>query len=165
MNSLVEACLEKVRTIADCRVQDLLAAIASTQVSPGAGVAGAVALGLAAACLGKAVAISLKHHSDDAELRRAADTCAQVARLALMDADQDAAEFAQFIHSHSREAAERLVDTGEALAKLRNVLVNLAESIEPRIEKNMAGDLLAARALAEAAKAVYAYNETEVKSG
>jgi formiminotetrahydrofolate cyclodeaminase len=156
--------VDELRSIADCRIEDLLKAIASTQVAPGAGAAGAVALGLAAACLGKAVAISSKHHPDDSGLQQAADTCAQVARLALMDADRDAHEFAHFIRSHSPEAAERLVDTGEALARLRNVLVNLADHIESRIEKNMAGDLLAARALADAAHAIHARNEREAQS-
>jgi formiminotetrahydrofolate cyclodeaminase len=157
--------MDNMRSIADYRVRDLFAAIASAQVAPGAGSAAGVALGLAASCLGKAAIISLKHRPDDPTLQSAPAMCAAVARFALMDADRDSAEFAQFMHSHSAAAAARLIDTGEAFAALRTRLVALIDQIEPHVEANMAGDVVAARALAEAARVIYSRNEEEAKGG
>jgi hypothetical protein len=66
--------------IADLRVEDLIAHIGSSDRSPGAGSAGAVALVLAAACASKAVSVSLKHRSDDPELWCALESCTRIAR-------------------------------------------------------------------------------------
>ena len=157
--------MDESNSIANCRVEDLLAAIASAHVSPGAGAAGAVALGLAAACLGKALTISLKHRAEDLELRQASDTCAQIARLALMDAERDAVEFARFIHSHSSEDANRLMDTGKAVIALANALETLVNRVETRVAANMRGDLVAARALIGAAHTIHAHNESDLERG
>ena len=156
--------MDKPRSIADLSVKELLAAIGSSHVSPGAGAAGAVALGLAAACLGKAATISLKHRPNNSVLQEAVDTCAHIARLALLDADRDAEEFAQFIRTQSSGAAARLVDTAEALRRVGNALQQLADRLQPHVEVNMLGDVSAARALAEAAEAIHARNENEASN-
>ena len=152
-------------SIADCRVRDLLTAISSAQVAPGAGAAGAVALGLAAACFGKALTISLKHRADDRELQPASDTCSQIAHLALMDADRDAAEFARFIHSQSPQDAARLADTGRALVALADTLETLVNRLDENIAANMTGDVVATRALIAAARTIHAHNESDVAHG
>jgi formiminotetrahydrofolate cyclodeaminase len=68
-------------SIAKLQVEDLVAHISSSAVSPGAGSAGAVALALAAACASKAVSVSLKHDPDELDLRSALASFMKIARL------------------------------------------------------------------------------------
>src|SRR5580692_8578685 len=104
--------------IADLRIEDLIAQIGGSEISPGAGSAGAIALALAAACASKAVSVSLKHRPDDLELQSALASFAQIAHLALNEADRDSAAFEKFIRQRNSGAIDRLVCEGEKLAHL-----------------------------------------------
>ena len=137
--------------------------ISSTDVTPGAGGAGAVALALAAACAGKAVCISLEHSPDDAQLQDARASFAQIANLALTDADRDAAAFAAFIRKRDPAAVNRLIHEGEHVAHLIAALSEGIAMVESRIRPNMAGDVTAARALLAAARCIQRRNEAEVR--
>ncbi len=148
--------------IADLRVEDLIAQIGGGDISPGAGSAGAVALALAAACASKAVSVSLNHRPDDLELRSALVTFTGIARSALTDADRDSKAFEKFIRDKNPAAVERLVCEGENVAHLIAALATSIEEVEARIRSNMAGDLVAAKALIDAARRIQERNENEV---
>jgi len=147
--------------IAQTRVEDLIAAIGGKQVSPGAGAAGAVTLALAAACTAKAVAISLVHQPNHAILRRAQLRLESIARFALAGADRDADTFAAFIKEHTSGAIAQVIREGDRLSRLIDVLSEVIEQAAPHIESSMTGDLIAARALREAARKIQAANLTE----
>jgi hypothetical protein len=148
-------------TIANLSVEDLIARIGGNDASPGAGSAGAVALALAAACASKAVAVSLKHRPEELELRSALASFANIARLALTDADRDSAAFEQFIREKNSSAVDRLVCEGENIAQLIAALATALNEVEPRIRPNMSGDLVAAKALMSAARRIQRRNEGE----
>jgi formiminotransferase-cyclodeaminase len=150
-------------SIAEWRVKDLIALIGSDQVAPGAGSAGAVALGLAAACASKAVSISLKHHPGEIGLQGALECFHEVGRRALSGADQDAEAFANFIRVRNAAAAGRLVFAGETLAHLISAFCAIIDDVEPKIHASVAGDVAAARALAGAARSIQAANEAEAQ--
>jgi hypothetical protein len=147
--------------IAQTRVEDLIEAISGRRASPGAGAAGAVTLALAAACTAKAVAISLGHQPEDAVLRRSQVTLEAMARFALAGADRDADTFAAFIKEHTSQAITQVIRSGDRLGRLIDVLSDVIEKAAPHIESNMTGDLVAARALTEAARKIQAANSSE----
>jgi hypothetical protein len=147
--------------IANLRVEDLIAHISSGDVSPGAGSAGAVALALAAACASKAVSVSLKHRPDELELRSALASLAQIARLALTDADRDSEAFEAFIRQRNSGSVARLVCEGEAVAQLIAALATTIDEVEAKIRPNATGDLVAAKALIAAARRIQTRNEVE----
>jgi hypothetical protein len=151
-------------SISDWRVKDLIASIDSDQVAPGAGAAGAVTLALAAACAGKAISISLKHHPAKTALQDALACCTEIARHALAGADRDAEAFKNFIRARSAAAAARLVDAGEELAHWIDALSAVIDSVEAQIVPGVAGDIAAARALAAAARSIQARNEADAQS-
>lgn len=144
-------------------VERLVERISSTDVTPGAGGAGAVALALAAACAGKAVSISLAHSPNDADLQAAQASFAEVAILALTDADRDAEAFKAFIRKRYPAAVDRLVQEGEHVAQLIAALSEGITRVEARIRPNMAGDVTAARALLDAARRIQRRNEAEIR--
>jgi hypothetical protein len=150
-------------TIAELRVEDLIARIGSTRMTPGAGAAGAVALALGAACAAKAAAISLKHRPAEVGLQHALVKFEHIASLALKDADRDSAAFAGYLHSPNADSAARLVQEGDQVAHLIDALLGALAEIERDIEPTMAGDLLAARALAAASRRIQESNESETK--
>jgi hypothetical protein len=147
--------------IAQTQVEDLIAAIGGKRASPGAGAAGAVTVALAAACTLKAVAFSAAHQPDQAMLRQARLTLESIARFALAGADRDADTFAAFMKQHTSGALAQVIQQGDAMGRLIEVLSDLIEQIAPHIEANMSGDLLAARALAAAARKIQAANSSE----
>ena len=143
-------------------VADLIDAIGGNRVSPGAGAAGAVTLALAAACTAKAVAISLVHQPDHAVLRRSQAILESIGRYALAGADRDAEAFAAFIKEHTPRTIEQVIRSGDSIGCLIHVLAGTIDMIQPHIESNMAGDLVAARALADAAHKIQLTNSTEI---
>lgn len=149
--------------VADLAVHDLLARIGSDAISPGSGIAGALALALAAACLHKAVTITLKHAPESSGLRSALMTLRVVATTALADGERDANAFEAFIHARSAPARDQLVCEGEQFGELITILMELADRIEPHVQANMAGDIFAARALALAARQIQQRNEGEAQ--
>ena len=146
---------------AERSLTELLTELAAGGISPGAGAAGAITLALAAACAGKAVAISLKHHPQDEALGRARDQLAELRRLALVGADEDGRRFEDFVHSKDTAAADRLLQAGQGLRQLAAALTDLLDVVEARIDAVVAGDLVAARALCAASITIEAENLDE----
>ena len=151
------------QTLAGLTVADLVARISGDDISPGAGAAGAVALAIAAACAGKAVAISRKHRPAEVRLQLASERFREVARLALTDADRDAVAFESFIRENSPDTVARLVRQGEHVAGLIEALLGAIDAIDPHVEPSMAGDLAAARVLADAARCIQQRNDAEAR--
>jgi hypothetical protein len=147
--------------VSGLRIEELLEHIGSSSVSPGAGAAGAVALALAAACANKAVSVTLKHRPDDQELRSVHSTFLTIVRAALAEGDRDSYAFQAFIRDKEPSAVDRLVCEGEKFGHLIVTLQAAIDIIEPRIQPNMSGDLVAAKALAAAARRIQERNEGE----
>lgn len=145
----------------DVRVQELLARIGSNAVSPGAGAAGAIAAALAAACASKAASVSLKHRPNDPGLHAALNTFQGIIQAALIDAQRDAEAFEAVIHERDAAAIERLICEERTLERLISTLTAAIDAIAPAIQGNMAGDVVAARALATAALKIQRRNARE----
>jgi hypothetical protein len=84
-----------------------------------------------------------------------------MARFALAGADRDADTFAAFIKEHTSQAITQVIRSGDRLGRLIDVLSDVIEKAAPHIESNMTGDLVAARALTEAARKIQAANSSE----
>jgi hypothetical protein len=151
-------------SLADLPMSKVTELICGNSITPGAGAAGALTLALAAACGGKAVSISLKH-SDDARLYQALNRFQELCRCALREADDEAEAFGTWVRHHDADTTHDLIESEERTARLVNALLVTISEIEPFIRPNMAGDLIAAKALACAAKTIQVTNEAETKSG
>jgi Formiminotransferase-cyclodeaminase len=149
-------------SLSDLPISKLTELICSGSVSPGAGAAGAVTLALAAACAGKAISISLRH-SDDGHLHLALERFQKLSHCALAGADDDAEAFAAWVPDRGPAATDELIESEEKMARLVNALLVTISEVEPFVRPNMAGDLVAARALASAAKTIQTTNEAEAK--
>ena len=146
------------------RLEDLLAELGSDRITPGSGVAAAVAVALAAACLQKALAITLKHRNSPT-LFQASQRLPAIVATALHDGDRDAATFRHLVHRDSPDAANEVHEADSALLKLIDEIRDVANRVEPEIRDNMAGDIAAARALLDAASATLANNISELNGG
>lgn len=132
-------------------LSELLAALASDHISPGSGTAGAAAMAFAAACAGKALAISRKHRAAD-EVALAAQTQLQeIVRKSLERADVDSARFEDFLRHKNQQTARALLEADEQTQALAAELGAVLDRIEPGVHAIVAGDILAARALLKAA--------------
>jgi formiminotetrahydrofolate cyclodeaminase len=150
-------------SIAQMQVEQLIDAIGGKDISPGAGSAGAVTLALAAACGAKAASISVKHHPDHAGLRRSLEALERIGRFALAGADADAEAFTAFIKDHRLGTVAQLIREGDKLSHLIDVLSATLEDLEPRVDANMVGDIVAARALMQAARTIQRTNSTAAR--
>jgi formiminotetrahydrofolate cyclodeaminase len=148
-------------TLAEQTVGELVGALASADVAPGAGAAGAVALALGAACAAKAATITLAHHRDDARLTELRAELLALSERALAGAEQDAEQFAEFMHDKSAETAGRLLRTGERLQHSALALKSILDELAGRVAPALAGDVLAARALCDACLAIQRENLDE----
>jgi hypothetical protein len=149
------------RPLADLHTKTLIELIGSASTAPGSGAAGAIALALAAACAAKAVSISAKHSAEQARLAAAHTRLDTVRDFALQGADIDAVAFTKFIRDHTTASATNLAETGQRMEWLIKLLFSIIEEVEPIISQTMAGDLVAARALGDAARTIQSANETE----
>ena len=132
-------------------LSELLAALASDHIAPGSGTAGAAAMAFAAACAGKALAISRRHRALD-EVALAAQTQLQeIVRKSLERADVDSARFEDFLRHKNQQTARALLEADEQTQALAAELGAVLDRIEPGVHPVVAGDILAARALLEAA--------------
>ena len=148
---------------ADVRIRDLVEAIGSDCISPGCGAAASLTLALAAACGAKAVAVSLKHVTEDKDLQEALGYFRGIARRALDGADRDSEAFARFLQEQTEEASEELVDVVEDVDALAVHLLTQLDKIAPRIDSRVMGDMIAARTLAHAARTIERRNVTETR--
>jgi len=129
----------------------LLTALASDHISPGSGTAAAAAMGFAAACAAKALAISRKHRAAD-EVALAAETqLKEIIRQSLQRADVDAARFENFLRHKNQQTARALLEADQETQALAAELLAVLDRIEAGVHPVVAGDILAARALLEAA--------------
>jgi len=148
--------------ISEYTVERLLAATRDTQPAPGAGSAGAVALALAASCAGKAANITLKHHPEDESVRAAAQRFEQLSQEALSAGEEDAEAFEQYITEGHEAGRAPLVRASSHVESLIERLEQTIRAIESRIDPVMAGDFIAARALAQAARLIQIRNRSEI---
>jgi formiminotetrahydrofolate cyclodeaminase len=137
-------------------LSELLSALASDHISPGSGTAAAAALGFAAACAAKALAISRKHRAAD-EVALAAQTQLQeIIRNSLQRAEVDTACFENFLHHRNQQTARALLEADQQAQALAAQLRVVLDRIEPGVHPVVAGDILAARALLDAAARIQA---------
>lgn len=148
-------------SLADRPLGAVLEAISSDDVSPGAGAAGAVGLALAAACAGKAVAITLKHRPDDEVLTQVRKELVAIVHRALHGADEDSAHFREFMRDKDAASAAELLDSGRRLQHLGRKLFALLEQLDNRIDNSVCADVLAARALCAAFSEIQSENLRE----
>lgn len=148
-------------SIAQLRVGELVATIGDTGLSAGAGAAGAVTLALAAACAAKAAAISIRHQPTNDRLRRSLDAFERIGRFALAGADRDAEAFATFIRENTLGAVVELLREGDRLLRLIDILSDALDKVAAQVESSMTGDVVAARALMEAARKIQLTNSAE----
>jgi hypothetical protein len=140
------------------RLGDFLRELSSDAPQPGSGAAGAIALALAAACAAKAASLSLKYASGNTELRRARDELLVAIDEALRGSDQDAGYFAEYLRWRTNEAAENVIAADRRLLKLVDAVMELLEALDPQVRSDFAGDIVAARALSEAARTIHTEN-------
>jgi hypothetical protein len=151
-------------SIAQMRVGELVGTIGEQGLSAGAGAAGAVTLALAAACAAKAAAITLKHQPANDSLRRSLDLCERIGRFALAGADRDAQAFATFVRENTLGAVAELLREGDRLIRLIDILSDVLDKLATQIESEMAGDVVAARALMDAARKIQLTNSAEART-
>jgi hypothetical protein len=134
-------------------IDSVLTALASDAPSPGSGAAAAVALAFAAACAGKAVSISLKH---GAVLKGKQEQLAKLAERSLQRADADAKYFEEYLRHKNAKTASNLLRADETSQHLAVEIREVLNEVEPHIHKVVKGDMIAARALLQAAATIEA---------
>jgi hypothetical protein len=150
--------------IAQLRVGELVATIGEKGLAAGAGAAGAVTLALAAACAAKAAATSIAHQPANDGLRRSMEACERIGRFALAGADRDAEAFAAFIRENTLGAVANLLREGDRLIRLIDILSDAVDKLAPQVEASMTGDVVAARALMDAARKIQLTNCAEAEA-
>ena len=148
----------------DSLLKDFLLDLSSEEGHTGSGAAGAIALALAAACAAKAAAITLKHEPANAPLRQARERLLEYIDAAIEGSDDDTQRFRKFLRSKSTQAAQRVISADEKLLSLVNEVADILQALDPQILQTVAGDLVAARALSDAARAIQVENITEMRS-
>ena len=148
----------------DSLLKDFLLDLSSEEGRTGSGAAGAIALALAAACAAKAAAITLKHEPANAPLRQAHEQLLKYIDAAVEGSDDDTQRFRKFLRSKSTQAAQRVISADEQLLGLVNEVADILQALDPQILQTVAGDLVAARALSDAARAIQVENITEMRS-
>ena len=136
--------------LADRPLGEVIEAIGSEDVSPGAGAAGAVGLALAAACACKAAAITLKHRPDDASLAKLRSDLSDIAQRALHGAEADASQFERFIRERDAQSAKSLIQVGAGLTRAAGALMDLLSTLADRVDPAVRADVTAAQALCHA---------------
>ena len=108
-------------------------------------------MAFAAACAGKALAISRKHRAPDEAALAAQIQLREIVRKSLEGADVDSARFADFLHHKNQRTAQALIEADQQTQALAAELLVVLDRIEPGVHPSVSGDILAARALLEAA--------------
>jgi hypothetical protein len=157
-----ESPIEK-KPLQRCSIGEFVELLASDAILPGAGAAGGVALALAAACAGKAVAVSRRHDSEP-KLVGFTVQCATIAEQALVLGRQDAIQFKEQLKSDDPAATTALLRTDYTLLDACRELDRLLQDNKELIADNMAGDWKAARALLHACRVIHNENVRELKA-
>lgn len=142
-------------SISDRTLIDVLTALASDAPSPGSGAAASVTLAFAAACAGKAVAITRKHRPEEpGYMSEAQRRLTEIVRASLARAESDAALFESFIHHKGRETAQALVRADESAQALAQELGAVLDEIGTMVHPVVVADIAAARALLSAVSVI-----------
>jgi formiminotetrahydrofolate cyclodeaminase len=144
------------------RLEDFLVDLSSDATLPGSGAAGAIALALAAACAAKAAAVTLKHEPDNTQLRRAHESLMSYIDAAIEGSDEDMERFARFLHVRTAAAARSVVSADRKLLALVDKLTESLATVTGSVRQSVAGDLVAARALMQAARTIETENIREL---
>jgi len=148
----------------DSLLTDFLRDLSSEEGRTGSGAAGAIALALAAACAAKAAAITLKHEPTNTPLHLAREQLLAYIDAAVKGSDDDTQRFRKFLASRSRQAAESVISADEKLLDLVNEVAGILEALDPQVRQNVTGDLVAARALSDAARRIQLENIAEMRA-
>lgn len=151
------------KPLAQCSVDEFIKALASAAVLPGAGAAGGVALALAAACAGKAVAITRRHDEGNTLLAYLQTQLADLAASALILAENDALHFRRQLESADPAAASALLHTDLTVLDTCAALDSLLDNNARYIAENMRGDWEAAKALNHACRIIHEGNVQELR--
>ncbi|MES2626186.1 MAG: hypothetical protein V4628_12960, partial [Pseudomonadota bacterium] len=136
---------------------------ASDAIIPGAGSASGITLALAAACAGKAVAISRRHDADNAVLADLQAQLADLVKSALALAQADALQFKRHLTNESPATGDALLRTDQRILDVCRKLDTLLDDNIHLIAENMAGDWQAARELSHASRVIQEGNVQELK--
>jgi formiminotetrahydrofolate cyclodeaminase len=143
-------------------LEDFATALASDAPLPGSGAAGGTALALAAACAGKAVAITRKHQSS-LVLEKLQTQLERIRDSALTLADHDALQFKCLLQSDTPAATNALLVTDYTILDTCRALDTLLQEHMHLIADNVVGDWKAARALSDACLFIQLANVRELK--
>jgi hypothetical protein len=152
-----------VAELADMTLAAFVVAMGEDRPAPGAGSAAGAALAMGAACAAKAFRISARHTGDEA-LALAAGRAEALALAALADGQRDIEDFTALLHAPHGDPipARALHADGEALLATAADLRALVEAHRRAVVETMAGDIVAALALAQAAERVQRRNLAEL---
>jgi len=148
----------------DYGLEAFLKDLSSADRLPGSGAAGAIALALAAACAAKAAAISLKHAPQNEQLQRARAKLLAYVDAAIEGSNEDSERFARFLRLRSEAAARSVVAADLKLLALVNELTESLAGLDDQVRESVSGDLVAARALTQAARTIQIENIEELSS-
>jgi formiminotetrahydrofolate cyclodeaminase len=147
----------------DARLGDFLRDLSSPDRHTGSGAAGAIALALAAACAAKAAAITLKHEPANTRLLQARDQLLTHIDAAVRSSNEDTDRFAEFLRHRSKQTAQSVISADSKLLVLIDDVATILEALDPQVRQNVSGDLVAARALSSAARAIQIENIAEMR--
>ena len=149
--------------LAHCSLKDFLDALASDAMIPGAGAAGGIALALAAACAGKAAAIS-RRHAEESLLEELEEQLNVLRTKAISLAEADALLFKEHLRQVDNTAGENLRRTDQLIVAGCQELDALLDANRDQIVDTMEGDWQAAKALCLAAKLIQEMNLRELSN-
>ena len=101
--------------------------------------------------------------TEDPGLGPALESLERIARFALAGADRDAEAFTAFIKEHSPGAIAQLIREGDKITHLIEVLSTVIDKVASHIATIMSGDIVAARALMQAARTIQLTNLAEAR--
>jgi hypothetical protein len=132
----------------------IIASIASTAPSSGAGIAAALSLALAIACARKAVGISLRHFPGNTTLEGAQRRLEALSTRALVAAQQDARLFAAHLQHPDEHTTARLAEAEKDSLRVSQLVAAELDALHDAVTDVMRADIDAAVALLAAATAI-----------
>ena len=142
-------------------VQSYLEMLAAPTTEAGSGSAGCIVLAMAFGCLEKAAALTFKHHPDRTALAGLIGQLARLRRQSLDAAADEATCFAEFTRESSATNAPVLAQAERTALSLTARATEMAEQLDELVDDSGRGDLIAARALVQAATIILQSNAGE----
>ena len=106
----------------------------------------------------------MKHAPENIQLRQARENLISYIDAAIEGSDEDIERFARFLRLRSAEAAQSVVTADQKLLALIGKLTESLETIDEQVRRSVSGDLVAARALTQAARTIQVENIKELSS-